>query len=251
MRRIGLILAGVFFVQLLSAQVVGGQHEKLFDLFLLEKYEDCYYKAFKMTEMDKYLRDAEPFLYVAMCNHKIAQDAELMEDYPDTFKDMIKYAQKAVKLIKKAEDKELETITIEDNQDFFDELKEYTLGEIFFLFVENKYAKSASYYRKLMKIYPQDENILFLAGIGEVMSNNRQGEMKLTDAKNLMKSKYSESGYKGDEISNVHFSKGMVAFTDWLVTQGRVEDAKDYISLARKYQPKDEAIEEQYNTLIE
>ena len=95
---------------------------------------------------------------------------------------MIKYAQKGVKIIDKLESKEKETISIVDQEDFFQDLKDYTLNEIFFIWVENKFSKAASLYRKIIKIFPNDENILFLAGAGEIMSNNRQGEMKLTDA---------------------------------------------------------------------
>lgn len=241
-----LLLSSTF----LKAQVVGGQHDKLFDMFLLEKYEDTYVKAFKMTEQEKYLKDPEPFLYVSMACLKIANDPNLVEEYPDVFKDMIKYADKATKIIRKLEAKDIETISIEDQEDFFNELKDYTLNEIYFIWVENKYSKAASLYRKLMKIWPEDENILFLAGAGEVMSNNRQGEMKLDDCKKRFEEKYSDSSYEGYEESNNWFSKGLVNFTDWCVTNGKSDMAKEWIAIGYKYMPDDERIEAQYETII-
>lgn len=232
------------------SQVTGGKHDKLFDLFLLEKYEDCYYKAFKMTENDKYSYDAEPFLYVSMCALKMADDPNLAEAYPDAFNNMIKYAQKGVQIIDKLESKEKETISIMDQEDFFQELKDYTLNEIFFIWVENKYSKAASLYRKIIKIFPEDENILFLAGAGEIMSNNRQGEMKLTDAKAMFEEKYGRTGYTGDDASNQYFVKGLISFTNWAVKNDKSDMAKDWIALARKYMPDDERVEEQYDLLL-
>ncbi len=233
-----------------QSQVTGGKHDKLFDLFLLEKYEDCYYKAYKMTENDKYRYDAEPLLYVSMAALKLANDPSVSEEYPDAFKNMIKFAQKAVKIIDKLESKDQETISVMDQEDYFQELKDYSLNEIFFIWVENKFSKAASLYRKLLKVYPEDENVLFLAGAGEIMSNNRQGELKLTDAKAMFEDKYSRSGYEGDEASNPFFVKGLISFTNWCVKNEKSEMAKDWIALARKYMPEDKRIEEQYDMIL-
>jgi hypothetical protein len=106
----------------LLAQVIGGEQDKLFDMFLLEKYEDCYYKAFKMTETEKYKSDPEPYLYVAMCNLKIHYDRELSEEYPNALKDALKYTEKGLKYHAKAIKKEIPTFPMEDNLEFIDEV---------------------------------------------------------------------------------------------------------------------------------
>jgi tetratricopeptide (TPR) repeat protein len=249
-RSIPLLILSLLFFNTAQAQVVGGNESKLFNLFILEKYEDVYYKAFNLSEKEKYAYNAEVHLYIVMSLQKIAENPDLEEAYPNAFKDILKYGAKFVKSVAKAEKKELETVTIEDNYEYLQELKEYILEEIYFIFVETKYSKAASLYRKGLKIFPDDENILFMAGISEVMSNNRQGQLKLDEFQTKAKEKYSNSSYEGDEVSNLYFGKTIKTYTDYLVTNGEGTEAKKWIEMAYKFQPEDETIEAQYEKLM-
>ena len=56
-----------------SAQVVGGMNFKLEKLYIEEKYEDVAYKGMKMIENDKYKKDPEIYLYIAMAWYEISQ----------------------------------------------------------------------------------------------------------------------------------------------------------------------------------
>ena len=57
------------------------QYSKLKELYGEKRYEDCAYKAETMTMKDKYSRDPEPYLYLAMCNYEIS----LLHYYKDLF----------------------------------------------------------------------------------------------------------------------------------------------------------------------
>jgi len=232
------------------AQVVGGKHNKLFNMFILEKYEDVYYKAFKMSEKEKHSREAEVYLYMTMALHKIAENPDLEEQYPDAYEDILKFGGKFRKYADKAMEKEEETVTPADNYDYLQELKAYVLNETYFIFVERKYSKAASRYRKVMKIFPDDENILFVAGISEMMSNNRQGQMKLDEFKTIVDEKYQNSSYEGDEVSNEYFGKTMKTWTNYLVTEGQADEAKTWMKLAYKMLPENADIEEQYEKIM-
>lgn len=232
------------------SQVVGGKHNKLFNDYILEKYEDVYYRAFKMSEKEKHAYDAEVYLYMMMCLHRIAENPDLTETYPDAYEDILKYGSKFIKSIEKAEKKEKFTVTVEDNFDYLQELKKFLLDQTYFIFVETKYSKAASRYRKVMKLYPDDENVLFLAGISEVMSNNREGEMKLDEFKETAKKKYEGGNYEGDEVSNEYFGKTLKTYTNFLVTEGQGDAAKQWIEMAYKFLPDNEDIEQQYEKLM-
>lgn len=234
----------------LNAQVVGGKHNKLFNMYVLEKYEDVYYKAFKMSEKDKYRDDAEVYLYMTMALHQLAMNPDMEEAYPDAYKDILKYGSKFVKYSTKAIEKERETVTAEDNYEYLQELKEYIMEKTFFIFVERKYSKAASRYRKAMKIFPEDENILYIAGISEMMSRNRQGQMKLDEYKKIVEDEMKSGDYEGDEVSNPYYVKCMKTWTNYLVTEGETAQAKEWVELAFKLFPQNDGVKDQYNKLM-
>ncbi len=80
---------------------LGESYFKMRDMFEEGRYEDCAYKAESMTMKDKYRSDAEPYLFLSMCNYRIHEIGGKEEEYPKAYSDAIKYAGKFRKRIRR------------------------------------------------------------------------------------------------------------------------------------------------------
>jgi len=247
-------ILGIFLLsQSVNAQVIGGEHDKLFDLFLLEKYEDCGAKAFKMSEKDEYSRDAEVYLYLSMVSLKYLEldvsEEELEDRGIKPLKDALKYASKAVKYIERANDKEIPTISKSQNQDYFDKLAQKALDEALYFFHEDKASKCASTMKRLYKVEDDDPNITLLMAVSKLMSNNREGNMDMEKAMKELETAHNNGGYTPREATKTAINEAFVYYTRWLVSEGRSPEAKEFIAKGVKYLPENEEIKREYDKL--
>ncbi|MGB0403935.1 MAG: hypothetical protein ACPGEG_07550 [Salibacteraceae bacterium] len=250
MRLILIILTSILSLgSTLNAQVIGGQQDKLFDLYLLEKYEDCYFKAIKLTENDKYRSDPEPYLYVAMCALTFNDDVELKEAFGDPLKDALKYAAKAKKYYAKMEKKSTPTFAMEDNLEFFDDLNRVALEEIIYHYNEDKYSKAASWGKKLSKVDPTNASIQVLVGANMLLSKNMEG-LKLIDQ---YWPEIQETYKSGDEVPEDATKKalvyGIIGLSKYYSEAGDSFKAKEIIQFGKDLFVDNMKIDHQYENL--
>lgn len=231
-----------------NAQVIGGEQDKLFDMFLLEKYEDCYYRAFKMTENEQFKTDPEPYLYVSMCNLKLHQDEEMKEHYPKALQDALKYAEKTKKYYKKRIDKSIPTFVLEDNVEYFNELITVALEECIYHYNEDKFSKSASWFKKLAKVEESDD-ILLAVGANMLLSRNMEGKRIIDEVLPKIKATYKSGDAVPNEITKEALVVGLIAYSRYLEESGETFQAKEIISLAKEIFPDNLKIDRSYNAL--
>jgi len=233
------ILSLILLITLPSiAQVHEGKHDKLFDDFLMEKYDACLSRSMKMTEKDEYRKDPEPFLYIAMCNVKFTESEDAAELYPNALKDAIKYAAKAVKIDAKARNTKSEDRAESDdagyytdgNQEFLDELKALVLQQAEYYFYEDNFSKAASTYSKILKFSPNDENVFMITGAAQYLSKNiGQGKISIDQAVKLIKEKYKDDYYEGSDVSMLSMEMGVVAYCNYLIDSGDAAGANAFL----------------------
>lgn len=170
MKKLFLFAGLLVLATYMNAQVVGGIHDKLFDYYSEEKWEDCAFKADRMILQEKYKNDAEVYLYLAASYNKIflmgLEDTTLLYKVPE-YADAYKYALKYSVMAKKKDKKAKLYFPKNDNM-----LEEIAIAGIYYVdhyLSVNKPTKANSYMRKIMKTYT-DVNIYFMHGVLSLMS---------------------------------------------------------------------------------
>jgi hypothetical protein len=222
-----------------SAQVVGGMNFKLEKLFIEEKYEDVAYKGMNMVENDKYKKDPEIYLYIAMAWYEISQmnDEEMKEEYPKALRDAFKYAAKFAK-------KDRDGVWSEDNSDFFEDLKKAGIASAAeFIDDEKKRRNAVSDYKYMTKAMPDDPNLLFFKGVLEYMNRNagqadRDIAMSMAD---LIK-KYEDPKYRPSKASAPILEDGLIRWADIMMEQSYADSARKTIDYALQFFPESEKV---------
>ncbi len=236
-----------------QAQVIGGDMDKLFDLYLLEKYPDCYYKALKMTEKEEFRSNPEPYLYVSMCAIKIYNDEELKDEYMaaggNPLKDALKYAAKARKYHAKCIKKDIATFELEDNVEFFNELTTTALEEVLYQYNEDKYSKAASWGKKLAKVDPSVAEIQVLVGANMLLSKNAEGQKLVDQYWPKIEDKYKGGDVIPDETIKDALIYGIIALSNYYNDNGNSVKAKEIIQFGKDLFVENRKIENQYATI--
>lgn len=222
-----------------SAQVVGGMNFKLEKLYIEEKYEDVAYKGMKMIENDKYKKDPEIYLYIAMAWYEISQmnDEEMEEEYPKALRDAFKYAAKFAK-------KDRDGVWYEDNSDFFEDLKKAGIADAAqWIDDDRKRRNAVSNYKYMSKAMPDDPNLLFFKGVLEYMNRNAgQADRDISMAMQALIEKYENPKYKPSKASAPVLEDGLLRWTDIMLEQSYGDSAKKTINWALKFFPDSEKV---------
>lgn len=237
-------LQGILYYKA-QAQVKGGQHTKLFDMYALEKYEDCAYKAENMTMNDKYKKDPEPLLYLSMCMLKISKmdSSKLDQQYKDPMKESLKYAKKF-----RAKDKDGSMYA--QNTLFFDDLKTEAIYHANALYNQNQYGKAAAFFGMINAFDDKDDNVRLMKGICDLLAKNAvEGNKNINDAmKGLVKAR-SDSAFKPDNTSEPLLIDALMIYSDYLNNNKMEDSAKKTIAIAKSFFPDNFEIKNQYNLL--
>lgn len=234
MQRVILLLATLVFATSAGfAQVIGGNQDKLFDLFLLEKYDACYFKALKLTENESTKSDPEGYLYVSMCALKFNEDEELKAEYGDPLKDALKYASKAVKYHQKCLKKDIPTFEMEDNAEFFEELYRVGLEECIYYYNEDKFSKAASYGKKVAKVDPSIAEIQLFVGANMLLSKNLEGQKLVDEYFPKIKEKYKSGDVVPEESIKPALVYGVIALSKFYNDSGDSYKAKEVIQYGK------------------
>lgn len=227
-----------------SAQVMNSEFQKLFDLYAMEKYEKCAYKAEGYTRKDKYKREPEPYLYMALCLYQAHLNPELFEgEFKDPLKDALKYAYKFRKKDKSGE-------LYEANRFLLDKIREEALDRPKFYFNDNDYRKASSEFARVLKVVPEDVNILFIGGVADIMAKNiTQGEKYVNQALDTLRAQETRGTFVKDDVTHDLLIKAFVSYTDYLAQNGQADKAMEVITLGRKLIPDDPKLKAQYKKL--
>ena len=206
-------------------QVVGGMNFKLEKLYMEEKYEDVAYKGMNMVENDKYKKDPEIYLYIAMAWYEISQmnDEEMQEEYPKALRDAFKYAAKFAK-------KDKDGVWYEDNIDFFEDLKKAGIADAEkWIDDERKRRNAVGTYKYMTKAIPEDPNLLFFKGVLEYMNRNAgQADRDIQMAMAALIAKYQDPKYRPSRASKPILEDGMIRWADIMLEQNYADSAKKH-----------------------
>ena len=201
-----------------------------------------------MCEKEEFKADPEPYLYVSMCNLKLHEDPEMKEHYPNALKDALKYAAKANKYHEKRLKKDIATFAMEDNIEFYNELTTIALEECIYHYNEDKFSKSASWFKKLAKV-ETSEDIKFAAGANMLLSKNLEGQKLIDEVLPIIKKKYSSGDEAPNEITRDALIVGFIAYSRYLDEKGESYQAKEIMKLAKEAFPDNRKINMNYEAL--
>lgn len=220
------------------AQVAGSQHQKLVDLYVMNKYEDCYVKAVKMTENDKYKSESEPYLWVALCNWEFLNDQELLEYYPKAKKEALKYGVKFKKKDDKLKKKEKDYI-YDENVDFIYDLIRLGLTEGKSFLAMDNYSKAQYYYKSCAQLDPENMDCKLMQGvIYNYNKNVREGQVLIDEAMEYYKAQAEAGGFETHDATHMAFEDGFMYYIKYLRAKGKNLDAFNAAALAVKLEPK-------------
>ena len=212
---------------------------KLEKLFIEEKYEDVAYKGEKMVEDDKYKKDPEIYLYIAMAWYEISQinDEKMEEEYPNALRDAFKYAARFTK-------KDREGTWYEDNEDFFDDLAKAGIASASeYVDDDRKRRVAVSTYKYMTKAMPEDWNILFFKGVLEAMNRNvGQAERDINQAMSNLVVSYADPKYKANKATAPALEDGLLRWADYLLEQNYADSAKKTINWGIQFFPDSEKV---------
>ncbi len=233
----------LFLASDLSAQVIGGELVKLEELFTKGKFEDCAYKAETFTENEKYRKSPEPYLYISMCYYEFhfSTDTKIKEYYKSALKDALKYAVKM-----RTYDKEANFY--KDNSEYLDKLRQTCLEEAKALVDKKDYSKASSYYYKqLVKLDPDDAELLFVKGVCDaLMRNSSEAYKSINDAMPLLNKKVEAGNYRAPKMIEPALADAFVNYSTLLKDQSYADSAKAIIMFGKILLPMDKAVDEQY-----
>lgn len=219
-------------------QVAGSKYQKLVDLYVMNKFEDCYVKAVKMTENDKYKAESEPYLWVALCNWEFMNDQELLEYYPKAKKDALKYGVKFKKKDDKLRKKEQDYI-FDENVDFIYDLIRMGLIEGKSFLAMDNYSKAQYYYKACAQLDPENMDCKLMQGvIYNYNKNVREGQVLIDEAMAYYKSQAEAGGFETSDATHMAFEDGFMYYIKYLRAKGKNLDAFNAAALAVKLEPK-------------
>tara|TARA_B110000046_G_scaffold31064_1_gene32899 strand:- start:1494 stop:2264 length:771 start_codon:yes stop_codon:yes gene_type:complete len=236
-----LVLVGLLSVK---AQVKNSNFQKLFDLYTMEEYDKCAYKAEKYSQKDKYKRDPEPYLYMAMCFYQAhVQPEKFDQEFDDPLKDALKYAYKFRKKDKTGE-------LFESNRELLDKIREEALASAKFYYNDSDYRKASSEFKRIQKVIPDDFNVMLMTGVADIMAKNAsQGERLVVVALDSIRAQDERGVWEKDEVTYDIMIKGIVGYTNYLSEVERLEEAQETLTFARKLVPDDATLKSQYKKI--
>lgn len=237
-------IAFIFFVTISHysfCQVKGGNHQKLFDMYAMGKFEDCAFKAENMTMNEKYKKDPEPLLYLSMCLLKISKmdSTQLDEHYKEPLKESLKYAKKF-----RAKDKDASMYN--NNREFFDSLKLAAIDQAGNLYNQNQYGKAAAYLAMINAFDEKDDNVRFAKGVYDMLGKNiAEGAKTINEAMNFLANPEKIS----NPVSEPLLAHSMIVYADFLNKNKMEDSAKKTISFAKEFFPENTEVKTQYNLM--
>ncbi len=243
-----LILPVLFFtVSSAFAQVTGGVHTKLMDLYVMGDFEKCAQKAESLTESDKTKNESEPYLYMAMCMKKISEDPELsqLEEYKKATKDMMKLAGKFKKKDDKLKSKGKDYL-YDQNIETVYEFIQVGAEAGFQYYVQNDFNKAKYFYDLAYKLDPSENSVKIMYGLASINYGIKEGQAMIDEAMENFKVAAAGGGYSSRTETAQTFEHAFIYYTDFLMANNRTSDAEKVIQLARELDAENERFKKKY-----
>ena len=212
-----LLAFGVFFLTTLdsSGQVASGKHDNLFKLYESGWYEDCLFKAEMMTEKEKYKKDPEPYLYMAMCFYELIRIPQQAAFYKNALRYSFKQAAKVRKLDK-------DHSLYQANTAFYQKLTQWGLEQAGEDIEQKKHRKAATKYGYILKIDPGNKNMLYTKGVHTILARNVSGGLI------IVKSALDDikSGYSSDKMTQPAAIDAVISFSNYLLQESLLDTLK-------------------------
>ena len=200
-------------------------YDKLWNLFIDEKYEQLLMKATAITQNDKRRKEPMPYMFMAMASYEMSKDEEYDEDYPKAFKDALKNAGKYRKKDKKYKYEEQFT-------EFLQNLRSDAMEVGENLVEEEKYSKAKTYYKYLTQMDPNCQSSWLMYGYCLAKMNDIGG------AKEALKkvSFRNESDFDALSSEQVRLAKyGLISYSEHLYQTGMRDSARTTIDLGKDF----------------
>jgi hypothetical protein len=239
------LLSSLFLINFSFSQVAGSRFEKLTKLYNEQRYEDCLYKSDNYTYKEKTKKEAEPYLYMAMCYYQISlmDDPDILEDYPKAFKNSIKY------LIKfKKKDKKDEYFT--KNIDFVKKMANFTIDDAKKYYKDKSFRKAASSFKLYSKLFPNDNNIKYMIGACNMQANNySEGRKYISESiVKLVDNNKDGKPIKKSKTSPI-LEDAFILYSNYLVKDEKIDSAQSTIKIAKQFFPNSGNITILYNII--
>lgn len=255
MKRIGLLI--LVMTTILSAKAQRPDYEDLDIYFAEQEYEKVISKSLKYTQADDSRKDALPYLFLSKANYIISlgEDQELLEDFPRSYKDAIKYASKAIQ-----KDNDERTMYYE-NLSHFTTLKTAIFEDVRNLVSGGEYGKLAGTLPLMDKLEKNEIGIAFLKAVAKYHRGDKSGfRNDQTKAFELLDAMESGSLIISDddeielaekkEIDREVFKFGVVQYAKLLVQMDEISDARSVLGKIKQLYEMDEDFMEEYNKIV-
>ena len=238
------IIVLCLMINVSPAQVMNSDFQKLFDLYAMEDFEKCAYKAEKFSQKDQYKRDPEPYLYMALCFYQAHVHPEKFDqEFDDPLKDALKYAYKFRKKDKTGE-------IYRSNRVLLDKIREEALTTAKFYYNDGEYRKASSEFNRILKVIPDDMNIVFISGVSDIMARNPSvGERSVGIAMDTLKAQEADKRFEKDPVTNDLLVKAFVEYTNYLAENQKQDQAEEVIAFSRKLMPDELPLKAQYKKI--
>lgn len=226
-----LIFAGLFSSA--NAQVVGGYFDKLAEFYEQGQFEDCAFKADRMTLRGKYSSDPEVYLYLAMSYHQIYLDTMLnkLPEYEKAYDLALRNLVKAKRYDKVGE--------YFPNNDFVvhDVVKSGIPIMLAYTW-DGKHSKAASMMRSFGRL-KEDQSLYFYSGaIGFFNYDRKLGEEVMDSILPI----FPQVVKKARPEMKPVIADGIRLYFDYLMDDYYVDSAENLIEMATDYFPEDTAL---------
>ena len=226
-----LIFVGAF--NSVDAQVVGGYFDKLAEFYEQEQYEDCAFKADRMTLRGKYSSDPEIYLYLAMSYHQIYLDTVLnkYQEYENAYELALKSLVKAKRYDKVGE--------YFPNNDFVvHDIVKSGIPIMLAYTWDGKYRKASSMMRSFDRL-KEDQSLYFYSGAIGFFNYDKKLGNEVMD---------SILPYFPQVVKNARsemkpvLADGIRLYFDYLMEDYYVDSAENLIEMATDFFPEDTAL---------
>jgi len=216
-----------------SAQVVGGYFDKLADYYEQGEYEDCAFKADRMTLRGKYSSDPEVYLYLAMSYHQIYLDTMLnkLPEYEKAYDLALKNLVKAKRYDKVGE--------YFPNNDFvIHDIVKSGIPIMLAYTWDGKHSRAASMMRFFARL-KEDQSLYFYSGaIGYFNYDKKLGNEVMDSILPILPQAVKNAR---PEMKPV-LADGIRLYFDYLMDDYYIDSAENLIEMATDFFPEDTAL---------
>jgi hypothetical protein len=213
--------------------------DDLMFMYVDEKYDKVVYKGEKLMHSDAYRRHPLVYIYTAMSYYEMSKrpgDFDVGErdsQFPKPLKMAQKHLSKFIKKDLKAP-KYYKTSWYKDFKEFYVQIADTSNKIAQYLYMNDKYRKSASMYKYAFRGVPGDSVLLLWQGIGEVKSKNSvEGDKHILAALNAIDKNFIPSTATSGVLAH-----GMLIAEEYLREKGKYDEAdkaKKLIDVFKKY----------------